>query len=55
MNLELSAIILNILLTDDDLDDRFFFNKALKEIPVSTKLITVNNGEQHMNYLQDNL
>ena len=55
MNLELPEIILNILLADDDLDDRFFFDKALKEIPVSTKLITVNNGEQLMNYLYENL
>jgi len=42
---------LNILLADDDMDDRFFFDKALKEIPIASQLITVNNGEQLMAYL----
>ena len=42
---------LNILLADDDIDDRFFFAKALDEIPGSNKLKTVNNGEQLMDYL----
>jgi len=42
---------LNILLADDDMDDRFFFDKALKEIPIVSQLITVNNGEQLMAYL----
>jgi CheY-like chemotaxis protein len=45
---------LNILLADDDMDDRFFFDKALKEIPVASNLITVNNGEQLMEYLLAN-
>jgi CheY-like chemotaxis protein len=45
---------LNILLADDDTDDRFFFEKALKEIPILTNLITVNNGEELMNYLTTN-
>jgi CheY-like chemotaxis protein len=42
---------LNILLADDDMDDRIFFEKALKEIPLSTTLSTVHNGEQLMTYL----
>ncbi len=42
---------LNILLADDDIDDRSFFVKALQEIPISTSLNTVNNGEQLMEYL----
>ncbi len=42
---------LNILLADDDMDDRFFFDKALKEIPIASQLITFNNGEQLMEYL----
>ena len=46
---------INILLADDDPDDRFFFNKALKEIPLSTKLTTVHDGEELMNYLRRNL
>ena len=45
---------LNILLTDDDADDRFLFDKALKEIPIVTYLTTVNDGEQLMNYLSEN-
>ena len=44
---------LHILLADDDMDDRSFFEKALKEIPVATQLITVNNGEQLMDYLNE--
>jgi CheY-like chemotaxis protein len=42
---------LNILLADDDMDDRIFFEKALKEIPLATTLSTVHNGEQLMEYL----
>lgn len=44
-------VTLNILLADDDTDDRFFFEKALKEIPISTNIRTVENGEELMNYL----
>jgi len=42
------------LLTDDDADDRFLFEKAIKEIPIATHLITVNNGEELMGYLSKN-
>ena len=42
---------LNILLADDDIDDRIFFEKALKEIPLATTLSMVHNGEQLMEYL----
>jgi len=42
---------LNILLADDDIDDRSFFDKALKEIPIATSLNTVNDGEKLMEYL----
>lgn len=55
MNLKLPDSVLNILLADDDLDDRFFFDKVLKEIPISTSLKTVNNGELLLNYLNENL
>ncbi len=44
---------LNVLLADDDHDDRFFFNKALEELPISTRLTTVIDGEQLMNYLYE--
>ncbi len=42
---------LNILLADDDKDDRFFFDKALKEIALQTQMKTVADGEQLMTYL----
>lgn len=42
---------LNILLADDDADDRTFFEKALKEIPIDTTLTTVNDGEELMDHL----
>ena len=46
---------LNVLLADDDVDDRFLFTKAIKELPVTTQLTTVNDGEQLMDYLNANL
>lgn len=46
---------LNILLADDDIDDRIFFNKVLKEIPISSQLTTVQDGEELMSYLEKNL
>jgi CheY-like chemotaxis protein len=42
---------MQILLADDDIDDRFFFNKALNELAISTQLTTVNDGEELMDYL----
>src|ERR1039457_5741545 len=45
---------LNILLADDDADDRFLFEKALKEIPITTHLTTVHDGDQLINYLSEN-
>jgi CheY-like chemotaxis protein len=44
-------IPINILLADDDPDDRFFFEEALKQIPINTRVATVNHGEQLMEYL----
>ncbi len=55
MKINLQSAPLNILLADDDMDDRIFFEKALKEIPVSTMLRTVNNGEELMDYLTKNI
>ncbi len=54
MNLEKQTTPLNILLADDDMDDRFFFTRALKEIPIATHLTTVHDGEQLMIYLSGN-
>ena len=48
----------DLLLADDDIDDCIFFEDALKELPISATLSTVNNGIQLMNYLlakSDNL
>ncbi len=53
--MELKKKQLNILLADDDLDDRTFFERALKEITIDTKLKTVADGEQLMNYLNENI
>lgn len=45
---------LNILLADDDTDDCAFFEKAVSEIPITTNLTIVRDGEQLMNYLSRN-
>ena len=45
---------LNILLADDDKDDRFFFDKALKALPIPTQLTTVEDGQELMDYLTKN-
>lgn len=45
---------LKILLADDDIDDCFFFEKALREISLSTKLTILNDGERLMDYLSNN-
>ena len=54
MTVDQQSIPLNILLADDDMDDRIFFDKALSEIPVATTLTTVSNGEQLMEWLFEN-
>ena len=46
---------LNILLADDDSDDRFFFKEVLKDINIATKLTTAADGEQLMLLLNDPL
>jgi CheY-like chemotaxis protein len=43
----------NILLADDDQDDCLFFKDALDELPVSTHLTTVHDGDQLMQYLSE--
>ena len=45
---------INILLADDDVDDRYFFDKVLKSLPVRTDLATVEDGEELMIYLVEN-
>jgi CheY-like chemotaxis protein len=55
LNSEQQKPPLNILLADDDADDRTFFENALKELPIDTRLATVNDGEQLMDYFSKNL
>ena len=45
----------NIVLADDDADDCFFFEKALKEIPIESNLSIVRDGDQLMSYLFENI
>lgn len=46
--------VLDILIADDDLDDRFLFGIALKEVPIPSRLSSVSNGQQLMDYLAAN-
>ncbi|MDB5281006.1 MAG: response regulator [Bacteroidota bacterium] len=41
----------NILLADDDWDDRFFFGKALKQLGIAYHFHSVIDGDQLMTYL----
>ena len=43
--------VLNILLADDDNDDRYFFAKALNQLPVAHTLQTVADGDELMTWL----
>jgi len=51
MNSNSSA--LNILLADDDRDECFFFNLALKGLPFKTNFTTVNGGVELLNNLEN--
>lgn len=46
---------LQILLGDESKKDCLYFAKALNEIPIETKLKTVNNGGELMKYLEKHL
>lgn len=54
MNLSMNIKKMNILLADDDMDDRNLFSKALELIPLATNFITVSDGEELMTYLSEN-
>jgi CheY-like chemotaxis protein len=54
MNQLNKGISIKIMLADDDKDDCYFFEKALKEINIDSELTIVNDGEELMNYLTDN-
>jgi len=45
---------LHLLLADDDLDDRFFFQKALKVSHIANRLSAVEDGEKLMDFLGKN-
>ncbi|MEP7110779.1 MAG: response regulator [Ferruginibacter sp.] len=45
---------IHVLLADDDSDDRLFFEKVLKALPVPTQLVTIVDGEKLMTYLFNN-
>ena len=44
---------LNVLLADDDVDDCTFFKKALNDLPLSSQLEMVHDGEQLMQLLNN--
>ncbi|MEO5564974.1 MAG: response regulator [Chitinophagaceae bacterium] len=45
----------HILLADDDKDDTALFQDVLEELPLSTRLTTVHNGEQLMQFLYEKI
>ena len=45
---------INILLVDDDVDERYFFKTAVEELTFVTTLNMVTNGASLMNYLTVN-
>ena len=51
MKLEQQPTLLKILLADDDTDDRYFFEEALKGFLQPTELIVVQDGEQLLQLL----
>jgi CheY-like chemotaxis protein len=44
---------LNIILAEDDQDDRLLFEEVISELPVSVELTSFNNGEELMEWLND--
>jgi response regulator RpfG family c-di-GMP phosphodiesterase len=49
----MNAAPLRLLLADDDKDDCFLFEDALREIPIPTNLITAPDGEKLMRILTE--
>ena len=50
----MAASEVRVLLADDDIDDCFLFKEALEELPLSTCLTIVNDGDQLMKLLLKN-
>lgn len=46
---------LRINLTDDDVDDRLFFEEAINDLKMNTELTTFCHGEELMEFLNANL
>lgn len=46
--------MLNVTLTDDDEDDRLFFQEAIEDVKVKTNLQIFNHGQALMDYLNCN-
>ncbi|WP_178989357.1 response regulator [Winogradskyella schleiferi] len=42
----------NLLLVDDDEDDRMFFQEAIKEIDRGIHFVSLKNGHEALNYLE---
>ena len=49
---EMTNSSINLLLADDDLDDCMFFRDVLEELPISSNLRTVNDGEELIKHLK---
>jgi CheY-like chemotaxis protein len=47
----MNKTLLNIVLADDDEDDRMLFNEAISEIDIRTKLSLFSHGKELMDYL----
>lgn len=48
----MSNITMQVLLADDDQDDRLFFSDAFNDLSLKIKLKIVNNGDELMKYLK---
>jgi CheY-like chemotaxis protein len=46
---------LKIILVDDDKDDHFIFEKTLKELPIPSDVVCINDGEKLMEHLSENI
>jgi CheY-like chemotaxis protein len=46
--------IIHVLLPDDDADDLMLFEEAIKEVSLSVELLSVENGKDLLNLLQEN-
>ena len=46
--------VIDIVLADDDIDEQYFFEAAIKQLPVATNLKIVPDGERLMEYLTRN-